>query len=687
MSDSRLQLEHVQGLLSQGDPGAAERRARALLATEPDNHEAQYALAVAQRHQRQWAAALVTLAGILEQRPGFGRAHQEAGYNHVASRDYAAATSAFESAVAADASLINSWECLAKLHRDSGEWQKLAAVERRLDYLGALPAELRTVISYLSEARLADAERLCKHFLRAHKTHAEGMRLLAEIATRDGIHDEAEFLLESCVEFHAGHRDARLQYANVLLKTQKFAKAHEQTSLLLASHPRDAAIIQPLHAAACGGIGDSQTAVECYRALINAQPDNHLLRMSLGHVHKADGDIHEAVARYREAYRIKPDHGDAYWSLANTKSYTFSPAEVARMLSVEARPATAESDRVALCFALGSAFEGSREYQRAFHYYAKGNALKRRHGDYQPDRPDHQYHPDRLRARIDAQIEVCTAELFAARRGLGCEAPDPIFIVGLPRAGSTLLEQILSSHSQVDGTMELHNILNLAKRLRGRDGGGDPPRYPGVLAELDGGYLRRFGEQFIDNTRAYRGTAPRFIDKMPNNFIHIGLIRLILPRAKIIDARRHPMACCFSGFKQLFGEGQEFSYGLREIGNYYRQYVRLMDHWDRVLPGFVLRVQHEQVVADLEGQVRRMLDFCGLPFEASCVQYHRTARSIRTPSSEQVRQPIYRSGLEHWRNFEAWLAPLREALGPELLEGYNSESSESSEPLEPLERP
>ena len=272
--------------------------------------------------------------------------------------------------------------------------------------------------------------------------------------------------------------------------------------------------------------------------------------------------------------------------------------------------------------------------------------------------------------RIDSQIEVCTEELFARRQGVGFDAPDPIFVVGLPRAGSTLIEQILSSHSAVDGTMELHNILNLAKRLRGRDEPGEPPRYPRILNEIEADYFRRFGEQFMEDTRVYRGTAPFFVDKMPNNFFHIGLIKLILPNAKIIDARRHPMACCFSGYKQLFGEGQEFSYGLREIGNYYRQYIKLMDHWDNVLPGHVLRVEHEEVVEDLEGQVRRILDFCDLPFEQACVDYHQTERSIRTPSAEQVRQPIFRTSLEQWRHYESWLDPLKEALGPDVRARY-----------------
>ena len=637
---------------------------RSVLRVEPENIEARYALAVALRHQHKWPAAIKALDDILERKPNFGRAHQEAGYNHIAVRNTLRAGAAFERAVNADPSLINSWKCLVKLYQDSGNRAKLESAQQQVATLSELPAQLLAAISYLSEDRLADAERLCKHFLRENKTHVEGMRLLAEIATRNKVYDEAEFLLESCVDFAPEHRQARIQYANILLRTQKFALACRQTETLLAEEPADAApatgedFVRSLHAAACAGVGRNSDAIESYERLMRVHPDNHIFPVSAAHVHKAAGDLDKAVALYRESYRKKPDHGDAYWSLANTKSHAFTDAELAQMIAGETARDTVESDRIQLCFALGSAYESRRDYARAFDYYAKGNALKQANT----------YHsPAHLGLRIDSQIEVCTQRLFAERQGVGFDAPDPVFIVGLPRAGSTLIEQILASHSQVDGTMELHNILNLAKRLRGRDAPADEqeasPRYPSILAELDDAYFRRFGEQFIVETRAYRGEAPHFIDKMPNNFFHIGLIRLILPNAKIIDARRHPLACCFSGFKQLFGEGQEFSYGLKEIGNYYRQYVKLMDHWDRVLPGFVLRVQHEEVVDDLEGQVHRLLDFCGLEFEPACLEYHRTERSIRTPSSEQVRQPIYRTGLEQWRHFEPWLAPLKEALG------------------------
>ncbi len=656
MIETLKKLEQAQVLLGRNKPEQAAKVIAEVLENEPDNIEAQYTLAVAQRGQRHWTMALSTIDRILEAKPNFGRAYQEAGYSQIALGNDQKARLAFEAAVFSNPSLTSSWKSLAKLYSDTGNDSQYQRAQNQIKFLDTLPSELLTVRSYMSEDRLLDAERLCRYYLRANKTHVDGMRLLAEIATRSNTYDDAEFLLESCVEFEPEHRDARIQYVNLLLKTQKFHKAVDEARKLLEMFPDDLAIIRALYASACMGIGNNDDARKAYELLIEESPGNHFYPVLLAHVYKSDGNFDKAVELYQKAYEINASHGDAYWSLANLKSYKFTDNEIDKMDAIDRDDSTADDDRIQVCFALGQAFEDRQQYEDSMRYYDKGNALKKRVSN---------FHQESLHVRINSQIEVCTKELFDSKQDLGFEAPDPIFIVGLPRAGSTLLEQILSSHSQVDGTMELHNILNLAKRLRGKTSGDDgSPRYPSVLAELDDSYFRRFGQQFIDDTQAYRGKAPYFIDKMPNNFFHVGLIKLILPNAKIIDARRHPIACCFSGFTQLFGEGQDFSYNLTDIGCYYRQYVRLMKHWDKVLPGFVLHVQYEDVVCDLDAQVKRILEFCDLPFEETCVGFHETKRSIRTPSAEQVRQPIYKSGLDHWRHYEPWLAPLKEALGP-----------------------
>jgi tetratricopeptide (TPR) repeat protein len=381
------------------------------------------------------------------------------------------------------------------------------------------------------------------------------------------------------------------------------------------------------------------------------------LHLSLAHALKTLGRRQESVDSYRAAAAARPNFGDAYWSLANLKTYRFTDQEVDRMRSEEANGATPLVDRYHLCFALGKAFEDLGNYAESYRYYERGNALKR---------SESRYRPEIIESNTRRQIEVCTAEFFAQRQDVGSASRDPIFIVGLPRSGSTLLEQILASHSRVEGTQELADIPRMVLDLQGRDPDLNNPRYPGVIPQMDPAEFLRLGEKYLSDTRFYRKDKPHFIDKMPNNFRHIGLIHLILPNARIIDARREPMACCFSNFKQLFASGQEFTYSIEDIARYYRTYLQLMRHWDEVLPGRILRVQHEDVVDDLEGNVRKVLDFCGLEFEPACVEFHKTERSVRTASSEQVRQPIFREGLDQWRHYERWLGPLEEALGDAL---------------------
>jgi tetratricopeptide (TPR) repeat protein len=387
-------------------------------------------------------------------------------------------------------------------------------------------------------------------------------------------------------------------------------------------------------------------------------PTSAELHVSLGHVLQTVGRTAEAVECYRHAAAVRPSFGDAYWSLANLKTYRFSPREIACMQEQEAALAATRVDRCHLCFALGKAFEDRHEYARSWQHYERGNALKR---------ADSRYAREITDADIRRQTEVCTSKLFAARQGVGAPDRDPMFIVGMPRSGSTLVEQILASHSRVESTHELFDVQRLVIELQGRRSIAGDPGYPGLLPALAPDEFRVLGERYLGDTRAYRTSKPFFIDKMPNNFRHVGLIHLMLPNATIIDVRREPMACCFSNLKQLFAGGQEFTYSAEDVAHYYRRYLDLMRHWDEVLPRRILRVSYEDLVDDLEGNVRRILEWCGLEFEGSCVEFHKSKRSVRTPSAEQVRQPMFREGLLQWRHYERWLGPLEGELGDELI--------------------
>ena len=642
--------------LQSGDLSGALSLAQDLLADDPAEPDALYIAAVCLRHQGQPQDALKVLDRLLAAQPGYGRAFQERGYCHRAMGRADLALPAFERATGANPGLVASWKALAELNAVAGREDKAAAARGQATWLAGLPPELISVISLLHEGRLFKAERLCRAFLQANGHHFEAMRLLAELGVRAHAMEEAEFLLESCAVLRPDYLPARFDYIKLLNRRQKFAAALTQAEAI-REIAQDSPQFRLQYANQHLAVGNFDTALALYDELRSATPNDPIVSLTHGHALKTVGRQDEAVAAYRAAYTTRGDLGDAYWSLANLKTYRFSDDELARMRAAEAAAETSLFDRYSLCFALGKALEDRADYAASFDYYARGNRLKRE---------ELNYSADRMHADLAAQARYATPDLFAARRGGGCPAPDPIFIVGLPRAGSTLLEQILASHSQVEGTMELPDILALAHRLDGRRRVDEEPQYPGNLTELTGEELRAFGEAYIADTVIHRKGAAFFIDKMPNNFRHIGLIHLILPNARIIDARRDPMACCFSGFKQLFGEGQDFTYGLSDVGRYYRDYVELMDHWNAVLPGRVLRVRYEDVVADLETQVRRLLDHCGLPFEQACLDFHATERAVRTASSEQVRQPIFRGGLDQWEHYEPYLSELKQALGPRL---------------------
>jgi tetratricopeptide (TPR) repeat protein len=654
-SGSRVEMEvrRLRGLLEKGQFAQALTDAHALLGEVPENRDVLYIVAVGQRYLKRIPEALETLARCESLHPGFSRLYQERGHCYLAARNPGAALAAYLAAVRINVALPASWKALEVLFRSAGRLAESDNAAAQVKRLANWPVAVMTATGLFADGETHAAERMIREFLLAHPQHVEAMRLLAQIGMNLDVLDDAEFLLESALLLAPDYQAMRYDYTLTLLRRHKHAQAVAELDRLLATDPGNRAY-RITYATACVGLGRHEEGVERYRALLAETPEAADLHLSVAHALKTLGSQKEAVESYRSAYTAQPDFGDAYWSLANLKTYRFTDDEIARMRIQEERTDIRAVDRYHLCFALGKAFEDRSEFAESFRYYRTGNALKK---------SEIRFKLQPILRNAELQPATCTREFFEARRGYGFDCSDPIFIVGLPRAGSTLLEQILASHSHVEGTTELPEILRLVGELQGREPDTANPRYPAVLADLKPEDFVRFGEKYIADTRIYRSGLPRFIDKMPNNFRHIGLIHLILPNAKIIDARREPMACCFSNFKQLFASGQEFTYSLEDIASYYRMYVELMRHWDEVLPGQVLRVQHEDVVEDLEGNVRRILDFCGLDFEPACLEFYKTERSVRTASSEQVRQPIYKEGLDQWRNFDPWLGELKRALG------------------------
>ena len=651
-----LEVRRTRTLLKERRFAEALQAADALLVTVPENRDALYLRAVAQRQLGDVSGALATLAGLERLHPRFSGLYQERGHCFVARKQAPQAIDAFLRAVHINPALPASWRVLEGLCRMTGRAADADRAAAHVATLRKLPPEVVTATALFSDGELAAAEQLIRGFLLRHGHHVEAMRLLARIGIARDVLDDAQLLLEAVLELAPDYHAARLDYAQVFIERHMYAQAREQAERLLAADPAERNY-RTLHAMTSVGLGQHERAIELYRELLQGAEEPAELHLSIAHSLKTLGRSAQAIAEYRAAAAARPGFGDAWWSLANLKTFRFTDAELAQMRAAEAAPTTAAVDRYHLCFALGKSLEDQQQYSQSFEYYARGNRLKRLESHYRPETIE-------LNTRL--QIEVCTPGLFARNKHGGASAADPIFIVGLPRSGSTLIEQILASHSAVEGTQELADVPRIVAELQGRDWHRDHPRYPPVLAQLSGADYRRLGEKYLTDTRVYRTGKARFIDKMPNNFRHLGLIHLMLPNARIIDARREPMACCFGNFKQLFAHGQEFTYSIEDIARYYRTYLELMRHWEAVLPGRVLRVHHEALVDDLEGSVRRLLEFCELDFEPACLEFHKTERSVRTASSEQVRLPIYREGLDQWRHYQPWLGDLREALGDAL---------------------
>ena len=574
--------------------------------------------------------------------------------------DPASASTQLEHLVRANPWHPQAWRMLGDARMACGE---RAAAQRA--YLGHVQHSVRdATLLQAADAmvanRIPQAETLLRARLCEAPTDVAAIRMLAEVAARLDRNEDAAHLLERCLELAPDFLEARWNHALVLHRSNRPQDALAEIERVLVLDPAHASCLN-LKAAVLCRIGDYDEALALYRKLVMDHPDAVKLWLSYGHALKTANHVEQAVTAYRHCVELAPTFGEAWWSLANLKLFRFETADIDAMRGQLARENLGDEDRLHLEFGLGKALEDNGDCAASFRHYARGNAIRRAQLGYDAGETT---------SRVAYIRNHYTREFFAARAGTGCAAPDPIFVVGLPRAGSTLIEQILASHSQVEGTMELPELTTLTGELRRQGGPEDAMPYHRALAAMDAGALRALGERYLAATRIQRKTdRPFFIDKMPNNFMHAGLIHLILPNAKIIDARRHPMACGFSIFKQHFARGQGFSYSLDDIGCYYRDYVELMAHFDAVLPGRVCRVHYERLVEDTEAEVRRILDYCGLSFEPACLRFFDNRRPVRTASSEQVRQPIYRDGLDHWQGFADWLQPLQAALGP-VLQAY-----------------
>ncbi|AQR61316.1 sulfotransferase family protein [Brevundimonas sp. LM2] len=614
------------------------------------------------RQQRRIPEALATLARLEATHPRFSRLHQERGHCHVMAGDAPAAVAALEAALRLNPTLPACWDMLEQIHAMRGEADQAARAGGQLARLRQLPPEIVVASSLLADGDRAPAEAVLRDYLDRDGDNVGALRLLARICTEAEALEEAEGLLERALVQAPDYHAARLDLGMVLLQRQTPLAARHQAERLLAHDPDHRDYLK-LFAAACVALGDHAPVIDLYARLLDGLapgPEAAELRMWRANALKIMGRQAEAVADYRAALAARPDYGVAWFSLANLKTLRFSQDDVARLRVAEARPDLQTLDRIYLAFALGKALEDEGDYAGSWACYARGNALRRAEGRHRPEVEK------TCAARLKA---VFSPAFFADRAGWGVADPAPVFILGLPRSGSTLIEQILASHSAVEGTRELTEIGRYAAELFGADPDCGLPLKPEALGRLSAEQVRALGARFLDETRTYRRLErPFFIDKMPNNFWHVGLIHLILPRATILDVRREPMACCFSNLKQLFGTTHHgFTYGVEDIARHYRTYLDLMRHWDTVLPGRVLRVPYEDVVEDLEGGVRRLLAHCGLAFEPACLAFHETRRGVRTPSSEQVRRPIGREGLTQWRHYEPWLGPLRDALGDAVI--------------------
>ena len=643
------------------DPARASTLAREALRMAPGHPHAILIEAQALRRLGKPRVAIAPLADLVRRQPGLFAALWELAQAASESGETERAIAALETLTRQQPKVSSGWFLLAEQLRKAGRDEDAWRADLSGVHASSNDPELVKAAMAMNAERLDDAAALLEAKLARGAGDPPSLRLLGEIHWRRGEMDEALAHVEKAIAMAPGFDLARSFLIRLLLQNNRLEAALEQAEVLDHS-PMKGPGNALLKASVLVQLGEQERARTIYEGLLVDQADNAQVWQNLGHVHKTLGAQDEAVHAYRQAVTHAPTMGEAWWSLANLKTVSFDPDDIAAMegaLETLAPETEARGEDVFhLHFSLGKALEDAGDHAASFDHYDKGNRLRRTMV---------LHDADEFSAEVAATLDTFTGPFIAAMGAGGCSAPDPIFVVGLPRSGSTLVEQILASHSQVEGTMELPEMMIIASRLQARVDEGEFPDFKAMVSALTPADRTRLGEEYIERTRVHRQSdKPLFIDKMPNNWQHVGLIRAILPEAKIVDARRHPLSCCFSGWKQHFARGQTFTYDLAEIGRYYRDYVSLMAAYDAATPGAVHRVIYEAMVADTENEVRRLLDHLDLPFEPACLEFYNNRRAVRTASSEQVRQPINTRGLEAWKHYEPWLGPLVEALGPVL---------------------
>jgi predicted Zn-dependent protease len=652
-------LEHADRLLA-ANPRLAEQQAWEILKAVPDQPHALLLFAKARRLQGDNTGAIDALRSLAQKHPQSAIIRSELGITQAASGELDAAIATLRQAVKIDPNRPSVWRALGDAFVLAGDARGASDAYARQIKASVNDPRLVEAALALCDNKLSVAEQALKNFLKIQPTDVVAIRMLAETGARLGRLEDSANLLERCVQIAPGFSEARHNYAVVLHRLQRSQQALDETDALLREDSKNPNYLA-LKAAILVHLGDHERAIASYESFLPSHGRQPKSWMSYGHALKAVGRQGDCVAAYRRSIELLPSLGEAWWSLANLKTYRFSKSEIGQMEKEVRKADLTEEDHFHLHFALGKALEDANSYVSSFEHYREGNALRGR---------TIRYRADDTTKQTDRSIAFFTKSFFDERSDAGAASSDPIFVVGLPRSGSTLVEQILSSHSTVEGTTELPDILSIARRLGGKRSRLPDSDYPEMLARLDGAEFRKLGEEYLERVKIQRRQGRiHFVDKMPNNFQHVGLIHLILPNAKIIDTRRHPLGCCFSNFKQHFARGQNFTYGLEDVGRYYNDYVRLMAHYDAVLPGRVHRVVYERMVEDPEAEIRKLLAYCELSFEAACLKFYETERAVRTASSEQVRLPIFSEAVDQWRNYEAWLGPLKDVLGP-VLDAY-----------------